>query len=195
MGSLPRPLLAVLVAVIAVFAAWTFVLKPKSSSSSGGASPQAVHQALTTAVGSSGSAKHSATSSAKHSASTTSSSARPATPAVRPHVSPAQRRVNDVTSALESGKVLALLFYNPAAPDDQADVKAVLAIPSHHGEVARVAIPVSEISRYTEIVDHVPVQSTPTLLVIDHKHRAQMLIGFADQLEYNQLVAGALKTK
>jgi hypothetical protein len=191
MGSLPRPLLAVLVAVIAVFAAWTFVLKPKSSSTSGGASPQAVHQALSTAVGSTGSAKHTTTSKS----ASTSASAHPAAPAAPSHVSPAQRRVNEVTSALESGKVLALLFYNPAAPDDQADVKAVLAIPSHHGEVARVAIPVSEISRYTEIVDHVPVQSTPTLLVIDQKHRAQMLIGFADQLEYNQLVAGALKTR
>ncbi len=140
MGSLPRPLLAVLVAVIAVFAAWTFVLKPKSSSSSGGASPQAVHQALSTAVGSTGSAKHTTTSkSASTESASRTASARPAAPAGPSHVSPAQRRVNEVTSALESGKVLAL--------------------------------------------------------VIDTKHRAQMLIGFADQLEYNQLVAGALKTK
>jgi hypothetical protein len=191
MASLPRPLLALLVVVAAFFAAWMVVLKPHSSSS-GGASPQAIHDAVSKATG----ASHAATT-AKHAASAPAAKAgahHRTTPA-RAHVSAAQRRVDQVTKALESGKVLALLFYNPSAADDVADTKALAEIPSRHGQVVKVAVPVAELARYTEIVDHVPVQSTPSLLVINRHHAAQMLVGFADPLEYDQLVAGALRTK
>jgi hypothetical protein len=187
MASLPRPLLALLAVVLAVFAAWMTVLKPSSSSSSSQNVPAPV---VTTHTGGSGASHAKAHAAAVTGAATPRPAAKPAV-----KVSPAQRRLAKVDAALRRGQVLALLFYNPLGADDQADAKEVTAIPSHHGKVFKLAIPVQDLSRYSAITDQVPITGTPTLVVIDSHHRATMLAGFADQLEMNQLVAGALGSK
>jgi hypothetical protein len=182
MASLPRPLLALLIAVLVIFAAWMTVLKPSSSSSPSTPAPQvAVHPATSVHAQS----KPKPAAAATHSAATTAV-AKPTA---------AQRRLAAVDAALRSGQVLALLFYNPAGADDQADRHEIAAIPSPKGKVFKLAIPVQDLSRYGVITDQVPVTGTPTLVVIDAHHRASTLAGFADQLEINQLVAGALGAK
>lgn len=195
MGSLPRPLLAVLVAVIAAFAAWTLVLNHSSSPSAPGATATSpvvapsTHTTTTTGA----THRHGALSAAQAKALAKARAARVAAQSLaRRQAAAAAHRVAVVDAALASDKVVALLFYNPAGPDDQADRDAVAAIPFDHGRVVRVAVPVTEIAHYTTIVDQVPIEGTPALVVIDTHHRAQLLTGFADQLEYDQLVADAL---
>jgi hypothetical protein len=198
MGTLPRPLLALLVAVLAAFAAWTTVLKPKSQSS---ASNTQVSNAVK--QGASHVKQHAAAKPATHVASAAATKAAAKAQATERHAkavaakqaSAAQKRSAHVTSALRADKVVALLFYNPAGADDRADLKELSAVPTHKGKVVTVAVPLSELSRYGEVTNQVPVQGSPTFVVIDGKHRASTLVGFADQLELNQLVAGAIAAK
>jgi len=188
-------MLALLVVVVAFFAAWMTVLKPSNSSSSSQNAPAPV---VVSHPGSSSSSHSKATVKAHAAAgahSATTSAASKAASKAAAKASAAKRRLAEVDSALRHGQVLALLFYNPAGADDQADAKQVAAIPSHHGKVFKLAIPVQDLSAYSVITDQVPVIGTPTLVVIDSHHRATTLAGFADQLEMNRLVAGALSSK
>ncbi len=205
MGSLPRPLLAVLLAVIAAAAAWLVVFKPDSSSVNA-PSPATVQAAVAQGAAHATSAKpgataashaaarHAATQATAHPSAKAHARARPAQVSARPPATP-QSRVTEVDAALAADQVLAVLFYNPAASDDQAAAREVTAIPSHHGEVVRVAVPIRELSNYTAITGHVQVDGSPTLVVINRKHDAQTLVGYADQLEYDQLVVAALSAK
>ncbi len=182
MASLPRPLLAVLVAAIAFFAVWTFALKPSSSSSSQSPAPAA-----------SAAVVHPATSTAAKPAA----HAKPAHPVAK-HTAPASHSASQVarlTAALSAHKVVALLFYNPAGADDQADRSALGTISAHRGKVVKLAVPIDQLARFSTITNQVPVTTSPTLIVIDRHHRASTLVGFADPLEFNQLVSAALAAK
>jgi hypothetical protein len=103
--------------------------------------------------------------------------------------------VNAMTQAVASHKVVAMLFYNPAAADDLAMKKELATVPTHHGEVVTLAVPVSELTRFGAITAQVAVVTAPTLIVIDPARQASTLTGFASQLEINQLVADALAAK
>jgi hypothetical protein len=177
MASLPRPLLALLVVVAAFFAAWTLVLKPHSGSASAPAAIPApvVHHAAP----------------AKHAAGAAKPQAK-AVAAADPALSAATRRAARLDSALTAGKVVAVLFYNPAGSDDQADVKVLNALSTHGGRVVKLAVPVSELARYHAITNEVPVSGSPTLVVVDARHRAQTLVGYTDPLEAGQLLDSAL---
>jgi hypothetical protein len=181
MASLPRPLIALLVAVAAFFAVWTFALKPSSSSSSASApvttSLPAAHPAAHPA------AKATAKTAPAHVAAKSAVVHHAATP------------LATLTAALATHKVVALLFYNPAGADDRADRQALNAISSHRGQVVKLAVPVAQVARFGTITNHVPVTTSPTLVVIDRQHQASTLVGFADPLEFSQLVASALDAK
>jgi hypothetical protein len=101
-------------------------------------------------------------------------------------------REQALTAALDAGKVVARLFYNPAGSDDMADEDLLKGVPADGGRVVRLAVPINEIARYSVVTDRVPVTGSPTLVVIDGHHRARTLVGFADQLEFNQFVNSAL---
>jgi hypothetical protein len=195
MGTLPRPLLAVLLAVIVAAAAWLVVFKPASSSVST-PSPAVVESAVAQGAAHATPKKtaaptaHPATRPAAH----RSAKPHPAKTAAHPVLTP-RTRMAEVDAALADDQVLAVLFYNPAAADDQAAAGEVAAIPSHHGQVVRVAVPISELSSYTPITAHVQVTGSPTLVVVNRKHDARTLVGYADQLEYDQLVVAALAAK
>ncbi len=110
-------------------------------------------------------------------------SSAPATPAARLAV---------VGRALNQRKVLALLFYNPAAPDDNA-VKAELAsISTHHGAVVKLEVPLSELPSYTVVINQVPVNFSPTLVIIDRTQQAQEITGYADSYEIEQRLQQAM---
>lgn len=183
MASLPRPLLAVLVAAVAFFAVWTFALKPSSSSSSTPVAPVAtvvpkvVHKAA-------------------HAAVKPVVRVKPAHLAAKPTVvHHAMSPLATLTAALSAHKVVALLFYNPAGSDDRADRQVLGTISTHGGQVVKLAVPVDQLARYSTITNQVPVTTSPTLIVIDGQHRASTLVGFADPLEFSQLVASALAAK
>jgi hypothetical protein len=103
-------------------------------------------------------------------------------------------RVALVNAALAKHRVLALLFYNPAASDDRAVKQELKAIPTRHGRVVKLAIPLSELASYPVITNQVLIQTSPTLAIIDHSAQAFTLVGFVDGLEIAQRLDNALST-
>jgi hypothetical protein len=179
MASLPRPLLAVLVAAIAFFAVWTLALKPSSSSSSTPVTP------VTTPV-----------HPAAHAAAKPATAVKPADVVAKAAAARhATSALATLTAALGAHKVVALLFYNPVGADDRADRQVLGTISTHGGQVVKLAVPVDQLARYSTITNQVPVTTSPTLIVIDRQHRASTLVGFADPLEFSQLVSAALAVK
>ena len=221
MRSLPKPLIGLLVGTVAFFALWMVALKP-SSSSSGGA-PSGVgqyqsaidkaHQAVTTsnqanarlgaptATTPATTAKVSTTPAAK-AAPATSAKTSPAAKAAA-HKSPANAsttasaasEVQTVQNAVRAGKVVAVLFYNGAAADDRAMKSELPSIPTHKGQVVKLAVPVSQLTQFSMITTQIPVDSSPTLVVIDRARQATTLIGFADGVEIAQRIDDALASK
>src|SRR6516165_5903844 len=177
MRSLPKPLIGLLLGTVAFFAVWMVALKPSSSSSGG--SPSGVgqyqsainkaHQAVTTsnqanarlgaptATTPATTAKVSTTPAAK-AAPATSAKTSPAAKAAA-HKSPANAsttasaasEVQTVQNAVRAGKVVAVLFYNSAAADDRAMKSELASIPTHKGEVVRLAVPVSQLTQFSMI--------------------------------------------
>jgi hypothetical protein len=207
MANVPRPLIALLVATVAVAALWVVALKPSSSSSGGGSQGASTyksavnkaHQAV--AISNQASAAHGGTVATSPAATPQPSAAAAPKPAVRhparsARVSPSTlRRLNVVERALSLHKVIALLFYNPAAADDQAVRRELAAVPGHGGAVVKLAVPLRELSRYAVVANQVPVNSSPTLVLIDREQRATTLVGFADGFEILNRVADALAAR
>jgi hypothetical protein len=115
--------------------------------------------------------------------------------AAKPSASPAQRRIDRVTRALLGKRVVALLFYNPAATDDRAVEHELAAVPSHGRKVLKLAVPLAELTRYPVVTTQVPVNESPTLVVIDGQGEASTIVGFADRFEIAQRVLDALAAK
>jgi hypothetical protein len=222
MASLPRPLIALLVATLAAFGLWYVELKPSSSAKGVGSYQSAInraHQAAktagaanarlgsptaTAAAPSSPTTKTATTSKTATTTktalttkaattTTTDKSARAAKPAAKP-VSTAQQ-VSMIENALTSHKVVAVLFYNQAASDDWAMAREIMAVPTHGGKVVKLAVPVSELTSFGVITEQIPVVTAPTLVLIDGSHQATTVIGFADPLEITQRVDDALAAK
>ena len=97
--------------------------------------------------------------------------------------------------ALRSGKVLALLFYNGAAADDRAIKSELAAVPGHGRRVFKLAVPISELARYTVVTNQVQISSSPTLVIINRRHQAMTITGFADRFEIAQRIADALAVR
>jgi hypothetical protein len=198
MANLPRPLIGLLVATIAFFAVWTVALRPSSSggpvSSSSSPAP-AASQPKAAAPG-----HADADSTASHAAGATQASAsaakaKPAAkPAVKHTVSPQQRQ-STIENGLNHHKVLAVLFFNPAAADDQAVKHELDEIPARGGKVVKLSVPLSELTRYPVITNQVQVTESPTLVLIDGQRKADLLTGYLDQLELSQRVSDALAVK
>ena len=104
-------------------------------------------------------------------------------------------QLNTLAQAVDSHKVIAVLFYNPAAADDLAMKKELAAVPSHGGQVVTLAVPVSELTQFAAITAQIPVVTAPTLILIDPARQATELTGFASQLEIDQRIADALASK
>jgi hypothetical protein len=117
---------------------------------------------------------------------------------VTPHapVTPsAAAEVQTLQAAVAAHKVVAVLFYNPAATDDQAMAQELGLVPTQGGEVVKLAIPVSELTEFQAITAQIPVVTAPTLILIDPARQATVMTGYASQLEINQRVADALATR
>jgi hypothetical protein len=212
-----RPLIGLLAATVAVFALWIVALKPSSSNSNGGAPTRGLsgyqadinkaHQAVQISA-----AANARAGGAAAPASTTAA----ASPSTKPHsiagtaTHPAVKhkpatsttttigavgRLKVVQRAMREHKALVLLFYNPAAADDQAVKQELAAVATHRGKVVKLTIPLSELASYTAVTDQVPVNFSPTLVVIAPSGQAAEIVGFSDQFEIAQRVADALAAK
>jgi hypothetical protein len=185
-------MIGLLVATIAFFAVWTVALKPSSSSgpvsSSSSPSPAA----------SKPKAAAPAHADASHASASATASAAKAKPAAKPavkHAVPAQQRQTAIENGLNHHKVLAILFFNPAAADDRAVKHELDEIPARGGKVVKLAVPLSELTSYPVITNQVQVTESPTLVLIDGQRKADMLTGYMDQFELAQRVSDALAVK
>jgi hypothetical protein len=227
MGTLPKPLIGLLLGTVAFFAIWMVALKPHSSSSGGsqggvgqyqGAIDKA-HQAVTTSnqanakLGAPTSTTSATTPAATTPAATaqaqaTKAPAKPvtkakATPTTKPTTKPttvpssaaATNAPQTVATAIRAGKVVAILFYNDAAPDDRAVKSELAAIPTHGGQVVKVAVPLSQLIQFSSLTQTVDVNTAPELVLIDHARQASTLVGYADGVEIGQRIDDALAAK
>jgi hypothetical protein len=216
MDRVSKPLIGVLVATVAVFALWIVALKPSSSSNSpngnGGGLGQfqsainKAHQAVQTSNADNARAGgvaptttsqlSTAPPSVKQAPATGGASAVHRSTSVKPAATStpatAASRFSKVKAALDAHKAVALLFYNPPASDDQAVKKELAAVPTRSGRVVKLAVPLNELPSYTAVTQQVPVNVSPTLVVIARDGQAGEIVGFADKAEIAQRVADAL---
>jgi len=216
MGTLPKPLIGLLLGTVAFFAIWMVALKPHSSSSGGsqggvGQYQPAInqaHQAVTTsnqanaklgAPTATAPAPKPATPAKTATTTTTTEAKAKAAPATKPTAqSPsaaAATAAKTVGAAIRDGKVVAILFYNDAAADDRAVKNELAAIPTHRGQVVKVAVPVSQLIQFSSLTQTVDVNTAPELVLIDHARQATTLVGYADSVEIAQRINDALATK
>ena len=120
---------------------------------------------------------------------------RPATATAAGSVSTPAARLATVVQAMRTHKVVAVLFYNPAAADDQAVKQELAAVPTDHGHVVKLTIPLTELASYTAITAQLPVNISPTLVVIAPNGQVEEIAGFTDRVEIQQRVADALALK
>ena len=150
---------------------------------------------ITTAASKTTTVASKSTAAAKTSpAKTSPAKTSPAKTSPAKTVSPAQQ-VSLITSAIAAHKVVAVLFYNPAAADDVATAHELVAVPTHGGTVVKLAVPVSELTNFAIITQQIPVVTAPTLVMIDSSRQATTITGFADTLEISQRVDDALTAK
>jgi hypothetical protein len=221
MAHASKPLIGLLVATVVFFALWVVALKPSGQSGSSGAGASkglgqfqsdinAAHQAVNTANAASGRAAVDPTSPAAAAGATQApvhpaAAAKPtantavkpkavsraaAKPATGAHA--AATRLGAVQRALHSHRVLALLFYNPAAPDDRAVRQELGNVPTHAGKVFKLTIPLNEMARYLAITNQVPVNVSPTLVLVAPNGQADESVGYTDPFEVTQRVDDAL---
>lgn len=103
--------------------------------------------------------------------------------------------VATVQAALKANKVVAILFYNGSAADDQAVKQELSSLSTDGGKVVKLAVPLSQLTNFALVTQQVPVVTAPTFVVIDAAKHATSITGFADTLQIQQLVAGALTVK
>ena len=214
-----RSLIAVLVATVAFFALWLVALQPSSSNTPAKSGVGQLQSAINAARASAAAQNHAAAAggntvattpahTATTPAHTSAATAKPAAtapshtaaatakpkPNATPSAAPATagQRLSVVDRALTDHRVLALLFYNPAGSDDQAVRHELTTIPTSHGRVVKLAVPLSELTNYPAITNQVQVESSPTLVIVDRSAQAFTLVGFADQFEIAHRVLDAL---
>jgi hypothetical protein len=126
-------------------------------------------------------------------AAAASPAARGAQPAQRPVATPkATSSSAAVSAAVAHGKVVVLLFWNRQASDDRS-VRAELAhVSSHGGKALIVAAPVRQVSLFSSSIRGIQVLQSPTIIVVDRRHRARTLVGYTDRTEIGQAVDQAL---
>jgi hypothetical protein len=220
-----RSLIALLIGTVVFFALWLVALKPgsgsgtKSSPQGLGQYQSAInkaHQAVGTSNASnaasgndgtkSGASSSTAAASAgksKSSASTTSSThaatkAKPVphlTAKVGKHNHATLARLGTVQQALAAHKMVVMLFYNPRSADDQAVNQGLAGLSTHHGKVVKVTIPVSEAANFTPVTQQVPVNFSPTLVLIAPSGQTNEIIGYSDPFEIAQRVDDGLASR
>ena len=90
------------------------------------------------------------------------------------------------------GKVVVLLFWNRQAADDRSVRQELAHVSSHGGRALIVAAPVRQVSLFSDSIRGVQVLQSPTIIVIDRRHRARTLVGYTDRAEIGQAVDVAL---
>jgi hypothetical protein len=176
--DLPRPALVAALGIL-VLAVTFFVTKAGDAAGSvAGPTPTV---ATTTATG---------TDTTATTSTDTSTTTTPAKPK-QPTVAGGSGLPSDVARALNSGKIVVLFFYEPAASDDQATRAAIRAVRSAGSSVALFQDTVSRISDYRRVVGTLGISQSPAMVVVDRNRNAQLFQGYLDSGTIRQTVRDA----
>ena len=213
-----RSLIALLVGTVAFFALWLIALKPGGSGNGSNSSSQGLGQyqsainkahkavgvsnASNAASGNDGTASSTSTAPGSgHAAKATTKSATNGKPVphlaakVGAHNRATLARLSTVQHALAAHKMVVMLFYNPAASDDQAVKQELNGVPTHRGKVVKLTIPLNEAANFSAVTQQVPVNFSPTLVLIARSGETHEIIGYSDQFEIAQRVADGLASR
>jgi hypothetical protein len=117
--------------------------------------------------------------------------AKPALPAL-PKLDPGDRS-GPILGELANGKVVVAIFFNGAAADDRAALRAVRAANRHGGLVKVHAISIVDVGKYTALTTGVQVLQAPTVLVIGPDRKARTIVGYTEVKEIDQMVSDAIR--
>jgi hypothetical protein len=97
-----------------------------------------------------------------------------------------------VAKALDSRKVVLLLFWNPTSADDKAVRSELRQVKRRGGKVYVASAPVSQLARFAGITRGVQVLQSPTIVIVDPNRKASTITGYTDATEIDQAVTDAL---
>ncbi len=97
-----------------------------------------------------------------------------------------------VASALAHHRVVALLFWNPAAADDRYVRAALKQVHFSRRRVLIAAAPIARIAQYTPVTGSLSITESPTIVVVDPTGRAHLLVGYVDPAEIARAIQRAL---
>ncbi|HTX29784.1 MAG TPA: hypothetical protein VMD09_00260 [Solirubrobacteraceae bacterium] len=104
-------------------------------------------------------------------------------------------RLSTVQNALSAHKMVVMLFYNPSSADDVAVKQGLSGLSTHHGRVVKVIIPLNEASNFTPVTQQVPVNISPTLVLIAPSGDTEEIVGYSDPFEIAQRVDDGLASR
>jgi hypothetical protein len=97
-----------------------------------------------------------------------------------------------ISSEVQAGKVVVVLFWDRRGADDRAARDAVRSLPDHGGKVATHVVPISQVGSLEGLTRGVSVTQSPTTIIINRKATARTLVGLTDPTQVDQLVRAAL---
>jgi hypothetical protein len=97
-----------------------------------------------------------------------------------------------VKAALDSHKVVVILFWNRHGVDDRSVKKAIGHLP-HRKQLAVFSDRVSHLSRYTRVTAAANVATTPSLVIVNRQGQAEVITGYLDRQTVGQYVRNALR--
>ncbi len=211
MAHVSRPLLIALAATVALMAVWLVALRPKPVAiqntplSSTRVIPQANQAAaVSDAANANVQAAAAAADGSAAPAAQPAAAQAPTAPAATPPAGtlPAKARNLETTAdksgnaqverALARGKIVVLLFWNPAAADDIATRGALRGLDRRGGKVVVRVIPIANVASYTSVTRGVKIAGSPTTVIIGRKGATRVIAGLTEPRELSQAVGDAL---
>jgi hypothetical protein len=205
-----RPLLIALLATVVMAAGWMAFMRPAAVEST----TEEVTAPAQVATQAAEAAKATDAASAATEAATAEPSATPAQTQTQAPAAKAQKAAAPadtgkkaqpkaekpdaqakVLAAMDSGKVVVLLFWDKAGADDRAARDAAKDVDRRDGKVVVHVVDVRDVGRYDSVTQGVTVAQTPTTMVISPDGTARTIAGLSEPTEVDQLVREALPRK
>jgi len=103
--------------------------------------------------------------------------------------------VASVREALRLHKAIAIAFVDSATADSRSVDRELLHVSHFGGKAFTLSVPLADLSDYGFITKSVEVTVAPTVVIVDPRRRATMIVGATDRVEIEQRLADALKAK
>jgi hypothetical protein len=100
-----------------------------------------------------------------------------------------------VARALDAKKNVVILFWNKNGVEDRSVKKSVDRLSRRGGSVVKFTDTVDNLARYTRITAAATVNTTPSLVVVNKRGQAEVLVGYNDYQTINQFVSNASRRK